>query len=38
MDSWLETQLQSLLRAETEVALFAALTDASTELGFEYCA
>lgn len=38
MDSWQETQIQSLLSAETEIDLFAALTRAANELDFEYCA
>lgn len=38
MDSWQEAQLHSLLSAETEVDLLAALFQASNDLGFEYCA
>lgn len=38
MDSWQETQIQSLLSAETEIDLFAALSRAANELDFEYCA
>ena len=38
MDSWQETQLQSLASADTEIDLFAVLSRAAKELGFEYCA
>lgn len=38
MDSWQETHIHSLLGAETENALFSALTHAACELGFDYCA
>lgn len=38
MNSWQETQIQSLLSAETEIDLFAALSRAANELDFEYCA
>jgi LuxR family transcriptional regulator, quorum-sensing system regulator SolR len=38
MDNWQEAQLQSLLSAETETALFATMSRASYDLGFEYCA
>lgn len=37
MDGWQETQIQSLLNAETEVDLFAVLSRAANELDFEYC-
>ncbi|MDP2180264.1 LuxR family transcriptional regulator [Methylicorpusculum sp.] len=33
-----ETLMQSLLSAETEVCIFAALSSAAKKLGFEYCA
>lgn len=38
MDSWQETQIQSLLSTETESDFFRALSGAAGELGFEYCA
>lgn len=38
MDSWQETHIHSLLGAETENALFSALSHAACELGFDYCA
>ncbi len=38
MDSWQETQIQSLLSADDEIELFAALSRVAAELGFEYCA
>lgn len=38
MDSWQEMQIQSLLSASNEFDLFAALTRAAGDLGFEYCA
>lgn len=38
MDSWQEALMHSLLNADTEADLFAALSCATSELGFEYCA
>lgn len=38
MDSWQEEHILSLLSAETEIDLFAALSHAANKLGFEYCA
>lgn len=38
MDSWQETQLQSLLAAQTEIEFFNALSCAAMSLGFEKCA
>lgn len=38
MESWQEIQIQSLLSTENEIELFAALSRAANELGFEYCA
>lgn len=38
MDSWQETEIQSLLTAESETALFQVLAGAARVLGFEYCA
>jgi LuxR family transcriptional regulator, quorum-sensing system regulator SolR len=38
MNSWQETQLQILLSSKTEIDLFAALSHAANEMGFEYCA
>lgn len=38
MDSWQEALMHSLLNADTEADLFAVLSCATNELGFEYCA
>lgn len=38
MDGWQEEQIQYLLSAPTDVALFTELCRTSKELGFEYCA
>ena len=38
MDAWQEEQIQYLLSAKTDVALFAELCRTSKELGFDYCA
>ena len=38
MDGWQEKQIQFLLNVETESDLFAALSVAAKELGFDYCA
>lgn len=38
MDGWQDEQIQYLLNAETDVALFAELCRTGRELGFDYCA
>ncbi|HKJ09536.1 MAG TPA: LuxR family transcriptional regulator [Gammaproteobacteria bacterium] len=38
MESWQETDIQSLLAAESEAALFESLSGTAKDLGFEYCA